>query len=146
VALGGQGGGQVDSHRGLADAALARGDREHPGGGVVAPEGDLLGGLPAAETRHHRLALLVGHHAEVDVHAPDAGQGRDGGGDVLGDAVLQRAAWHREQDRDLHHAVVADDHVGDHVEFGDGPVDLGVLHLGEGAEDLVASDHGIVHL
>ncbi len=52
--------GQVDRDRGLADAALARRDGEHPGGGSDGRLGRVLPGLPAGP-RHDRRPLVGVH-------------------------------------------------------------------------------------
>src|SRR5215217_4828460 len=95
----------------------------------------------AAPGGDHRLALVLGHHPEVDLDPGDAGQGRDGRGHVPGDAVLERAAGHGEEHLDGDQAARVDGDVLDHVELGDGPVDLGVHHLPEGCQYLFARDH-----
>src|SRR4029453_8299646 len=77
----------------------------------------------AAQAGDNGLALVLGHDPEVDLDPGDAGQGGDGRGDVPGDAVLERAAGHGEQDLDGDQAAVVDGDVLDHVEVGDGPVD-----------------------
>ena len=46
-----------------------------------------------------------------------------------------------QQHLDRDQAAGVDRDVLDHVEVGDGPVDLGVHHLPEGCHDLVARDH-----
>ena len=104
VPLGGQAGGQVDGHRGLADPAFAGGDGQHPGGRVVAPEGDLLlllGRAEAAQAGHHvawRWSSVITPRSDLD--PGDPGQRGHGGSDVLGDPVLQRAAGDGEQHLD----------------------------------------------
>ena len=65
--------GEVDRHRRLADAALAGGDREDLGQRVGPGERDLLLRLAAAQRLLQAGALLVGHHAEGQVDAGDAG-------------------------------------------------------------------------
>ena len=55
---------EVDGDRGLADAALAAGDREDLGQRAGLGEGDLALGLAAAEDLLEAGALLGGHHAE----------------------------------------------------------------------------------
>ena len=75
----GQRGGQVDGHRGLADAALAGGDRVDPGQRVRAWRTGSR--APASPPRSFWLqagALLVAHHAEGHVDAGDAGDARPG--------------------------------------------------------------------
>ena len=61
-----QGHGEVHRDRGLADAALAGGDRDHLGQGVGARERDLALGLAAPQLVPQRHPLLVAHHPEVD--------------------------------------------------------------------------------
>ena len=54
------------------------------------------------------LALLGGHHPEVDRHRGDPGDRADRGGDVVGQLVPQRAAGDGEQQLDPDGAVGAD--------------------------------------
>ena len=68
-AVGGHRRGQVDGHRGLADAALAGGDRVDPGQRAGLGERDLALGRAAAQRGRQLLALLVAHHVERDVDA-----------------------------------------------------------------------------
>ena len=98
--VGGQRGGQVDGDRRLADAALARGDGEHPGGGGHRGVGRLLARRssgpwpwpppsPRRSARSSRASTL-GH----------AGQRADPGLDVALDLGPQRAPGGGEGDRD----------------------------------------------
>jgi hypothetical protein len=123
---------QVDRHRGLADAALAAGDREHLGQRPGLGERDLLGRLTTAQLSLERGALLVGHRPQRQLdraHALDAAEGR---ADVAVDGVLQRASRHGEQHRDPHDARCVDLEMLDHAQLGDRPLDLGVVDGGQG--------------
>jgi hypothetical protein len=127
----------VDGHRGLADTALAAGDREHLGQRAGLGERDLALGLAAAQGLLEVGALLGGHHAELEVDRGDAFDGGHGRRDVAVDGVLEGAAGHREQHLDRHPAVVGDVDGLDHVELGDGALDLGVVDRGERGVDLL---------
>ena len=104
-ALGGQRGGQVHGDRGLAHAALARGDGDDPGGGGHGGVGRRLLHVPAGPG--HGVGLLLGVHlGPVELHAGHAGERLDPGDDVLLDLGPQRAAGGGEGDGDGDEAVV----------------------------------------
>jgi len=67
------GGSEVDGHRRLAHAALARGNAVDPGQAVRLGEGDLALGIAAAQVGPQLGPLLVAHDPE----------GHGGGGDAL---------------------------------------------------------------
>ena len=71
-------------------------------------------------------SLLVGHHVEVDTNPRDVRHFHNCRGDVLGDAIAQRAALRREVDAHVDRAVIGDGHRLHHAQIGDRPVDLGV--------------------
>ena len=139
---GGQGHGQVDRHRRLADAALAAGHREDPGQRGGLGERDLRDRLAAAQLGLQRPALLVAHHVEFHPHPRHPLDGADRGGHLARDRVPQRAARDREPDIHPDGAVRCDVYVLDHAEFRDGPVDLRIVHAGERAGDLFGGGGG----
>ena len=109
-----EGHGQVRGDRGLADAALAGGDQQHPGGALRVGEGDgpalgvAVGGLAArragrvaVELQAQIGALLVGHDPEGQVDRRDTDGGQRAGDAAL-DLVAQGAAGHREGDLEGH--------------------------------------------
>jgi hypothetical protein len=124
-------GGQVDGHRGLADAALARCDREHAGEGVGLRERDLLVGLPTPQLPLQCLALLGAHHVELDLDAGHPGDALDRRGHLAGDLVAHRAAGDRQEHLDPDLAARLDPHRLDHAQLGDRPADLRVVHGGQ---------------
>ena len=131
-----QGGRQVDRDAGLAHAALAAGDAVHPGARPRLRErDDRLGTGRPAQSGLQRLALLLRHHAEVDRHAGHPRYRGDRLGDVVAQLVLQRAAGDGEQDAQPYRAARVHGHRLDHVQFGDRPVDLRILHGGERVAD-----------
>ena len=140
---------EVGGNRRLADATLARRDREHAGAGVDERVGPVLvaavalvrlGGAAAVQPGCHGGALLVGHHGEVDVDPADAGQRAHGVGDAPRDLGPQRAA--RDRERDGHaDAVALDRDRAHHVEIDDRLVDLGVLDGPQRIEHLGLCGH-----
>lgn len=92
AALGRHRRGEVDRHRGLADAALAARHRVDTGQRGRLGERDLLGRLTAPELLLEGLALFFAHHVEVDLHPGDTRDLGDGGGDVTRDRVAQGTA------------------------------------------------------
>ena len=151
VALLGQRDGEVDGDAGLADAALARRDQQRPG--LRAGLGErhlatlgvpvrlaLAGGVAGVAVHHHPhgLALLVGHHREVEgdpLHTGQRGQGR---GHPAGDLVAQRAAGNGERDQHIDDAVVVERRLADHAEVDDRAPQLGILHGPQGLDDLLS--------
>ena len=115
---------EVDRQRRLADAALARRDRDHA---RALLDGDLtLAVGPAAlQLRAQRGALLLVHVREADRDGLDARHGADVHPDLRLEVRLERAARDREPDRDVHVAAVDVDGV-DHSELHDVAPDLGV--------------------
>ena len=65
------------------------------------------------------------------------GSGASGLGHAPLDLRLERAAGHREADRDQH-AAAADVHVAHHPEVDDAAVQLRVVHVAQDAQHLVA--------
>ena len=112
--------GEVDGDRGLADAALAAGDREDLGQRAGLGERDLALRLAALQGLLEAGALLGGHHAEREVDVGDAG-----------DRGRRRAVTSRlmvsfsgqpgdgQQHGDAHPARVVDVDGLDHAELGD---------------------------
>jgi hypothetical protein len=84
-----------------------------------------------AQAGLQRLALLLGHHAEVDLDRLDARERGQRGGDVAGQLVAQRATGDGQQQLDPDQAA-GDREALDHAELGDRPADLGVVDGGEG--------------
>ena len=78
AALAGEGDGEVDGDRALADAALAAGDGEHPRRRRHLRVAGVLAGVPAG-LEHDVAALLGGHLAPGDAHLADAGMDSRGG-------------------------------------------------------------------
>ena len=132
VTLRGQRDGEVGGDARLADAALARrdeqwsslraglGERDRPPLGMavcLALSGS--GGRVAVEPLAQRLALVVGHHREVEVDAIDAVEGRDSIGHATLDLVAQRAPGDGEGDEDGGRAVATQLDVANHPEVDD---------------------------
>jgi hypothetical protein len=86
------------------------------------------------------LALLVGHHGELEVDARHALERGDGAVDAALDLVAQRAPRHGEGDQDTDAAVGADVDRAQHAEVDDRAVQLGVLHGAQCVDDLVVGD------
>ena len=140
LALLGERGGEVDGERRLADAALARRDRDHARRGVDRDPLRPLGrraAQPAGE-RRRSSGVITSNASEVE---RDAGERADEARDLLLERVAERAAGDRQRDRDVHVAALDPD-VADHVELRHGPAQLGVDDLLERLEDVVAGDHG----
>ena len=87
----------------------------------------------AVEALAQLLALVVGHHREVEADGVHPVEGGDGGGDAVGDLVAQRAAGHGEGDQDADPAAVDAD-VADHAEVDDRAVQLRVLDGPQGLD------------
>src|SRR4029450_924985 len=87
-------GGQVHRYRGLANPALAGRDRVDPGHRGCLGERDVPAGLGAAQLGLQRLALLLGHYPERDLHPGDSVDPAYRIGDVAGQRLLERAARH----------------------------------------------------
>ena len=139
-ALGGHRGGEVDGHRRLADAALAGGDRRRRGSATRAwRTGPRARRGRRAACVAERLALLVGHDAELDAHggrrrarAPTAAV------TSLRDLVAHRAAGDGQQARGRRRVPSAAISTRvDHAELGDRAVDLGVVDRREGGRHLL---------
>jgi hypothetical protein len=117
--------GEVDAHRALADAALARGDRD-----------DVL------DAGHELLCLArlgtTDHRAPRDVDALYADRGK-GGLDVRLDLVLERAGRRRQLDRERD-ARTVDGDILDHVEGHDVAPELGLLDVAQRVEDRALGD------
>ena len=128
---------EVRRQRGLADAALAGGDRDHA---AVPGQADDVVALrcAAAELRRQRLTLLGRHHRERERESPYAGNVGERLVDLFLEGVPQRAAGDRQHDRERDDAVLDLD-VPDHVELRHGPLELGVDHLLERGEDRLAA-------
>ena len=144
---------QVRGDGRLADATLARrheqrprlraglGERDGPTFGV--PVGVTLTGRRAGiavQALAELLAVVVGHHGELEVDASDPVERCDGVGDASCDLVAQRAAGDGEGDQDPDPPVVAEVDVAQHPEVDDRSVQLRVLDGPESVDDLLAGD------
>jgi hypothetical protein len=133
--------GEVHRDARLADPALARRDRDDGGGrGERDPMLRRLGARPPAELVHERLPLLLAHRREGDLDALHPGERAEGGGHVLRDAVLQRAALDRDQDVDADEPVLDLD-PPEHPDVLDRATDLRVEDRPERLADLCLADH-----
>ena len=123
----GEGHGEVDADRALADAALAGRD----GDDVLDARNELL-----------RLARLraADHGAPRDLDLLDADAGQHGAGVAL-DLVLERAGRRRQLDRERDGVAVDDDRL-DHVERDDVAPELGLLDGAQGLEHGPFGDGG----
>ena len=122
--------GQVDGHRGLADATLTRRHRKDAGRRIGLRKRNLGFGLAAAQLLFQLAALLIAHRVHghgnlanaVDVLDRGAGIGLDGG--------LHGAA--RDGQINANGDVVSFDidrfH---HIQFGDGAADFWILYVGK---------------
>ncbi len=133
----GERGCDVDRQRRLADAALARRDRDH-----ARRRRELDAALldAAAEARRQRRALVGAHHVEVQLDALDVRQRRDVLAHLVLEARAQRAAGDGERDRHLDAAFVDLD-AAHHPELGDRAAQLGIDHVPERGQDLVVGRH-----
>ena len=101
-ALGRQGAGQVDGHRGLSHAALAAGHGKHLGQRSWLVERDAPLAAGAAELLLQRVALGLRHDLQVDVDGGDAGNAQQRRLRIPRDRVPERAAGDGEQHRQAH--------------------------------------------
>ena len=133
-AAGGQGHGQVDRDRRLADAALARGDGQHPGRRRHGRLGRVLPGLPAGPGHdggplvgvHGRHLHLDGAHPVERPHVVHH---------VPLDLAAQRAGGDGQRHVDGDVAALDGDRP-DHAEVDDGVAQLGVDHRPQAVADL----------
>ena len=154
----GQGDGQVHRHRGLADAALARGDPDHARGGVGAEEGRHRrgrgvpvpgvvvtvvvtvagGGAPehagAQAVPQHGPRFVV-HHHEVELDLLDARDAHQAPVDPLGQLVGAGPRRHGQGHLDEHPAP-ARPHRTDQAEIAERQAQLGVLDRAERSLEL----------
>jgi len=137
-----EGGREVHRDTGLADAALARGDRDDRGLRRERDRGLRGGGGTAAEPRDQLLPLLRAHRRELDIDALHALERLDGGGHVARDPVLERTSFDGEEDVDPDDATV---HVDgpQHADLVDGSADLRVLDALQRLADLCFRGHGL---
>ena len=134
-APGGQGHGQVDRDRRLADAALARRDGQDPGRGGDRRLGGVLAGLPAGPGHDGGPLLGVhGRHLHVDRAHPV--EGPHVVDDVLLDLAPQRAGGdgQRHVDDDV---AALDGDAPDHAQVDDGVAQLGVDDRPQAVADLL---------
>ena len=144
---------QVGGDGRLADTAFARRDQQRPRPRAGLGERDgppfgvsvrlTLAGRRARITVQplaQLLAVVIGHHGELEVDASDAVEWRDGVGDASCDLVAQRAAGDGEGDEDPDSSVVVQVDVAEHPEVDDRSVQLRVLDGTERIDDLLARD------
>ena len=86
-------------------------------------------------------ALSIGHHAQLDAHVADAGQGAHRRRHPVRDLRAHRAALDGEGDLHLHDAPRRDADVVDHVQLDDAAVQFGVVDPVESLEDLLVRGH-----
>ena len=141
VSLGRERDRQVHRDARLADAALARGDRDHTGRTVREERAAALARprRPVPEPLDERGSLLLAHRRHPHVHLCDA-EGRERRPHVAGDAVLQRTARDREQHVDADGAVHLD--ALEHVEILDRLADLGSRTLRSAVGPVLRSPPG----
>src|SRR5215212_5718574 len=120
-------GGQVYGYCALADSPLAAHHGDDAGLGLV-PEGGGQLRRAAVQRREEVLAVLVGHHAEVDLHTTDALDHHQPVGDVGDDPVLERTARRRKRDTDRDVRTLYLDAL-DHVQRDEISPDLRVPHV-----------------
>ena len=143
----------------LADAALAGRDQQRTGlrAGLGERDPAALGvavrlcrgrrvaaGSPCSLVAQ-RLALVVGHHGEVEVRRrahPRAARPRRSPGSGSRCAAGTRRRSGRSRTRTSPSALIVD--VADHAEVDDRAVQLGILDRAEGLDDLVGGGHGRV--
>ena len=144
VPPGGQGGGQVDRDRGLADPALPAGHGQDPGGerdlGLRRPLGGLLAGLG-----HEAGPLGGGHGAGADLDAGGTGQAAEAALDVAFDLAAEGAGGDGEGDLHADQPLFVDGDVAHHAEVDDAGVQLGVDDGLEHAPDLFGSRAVRIH-
>ena len=134
VAEAGQGDRQVDRHRGLADASLARGDGENPRrhghAGLRAPPRACQRAL-----RHDPLAAGCVELAHLDPDRTHPGEGLDPGGHVSLQLGAQRASRDRQGDLDQHIALGSHLCGANHPEVDDVVAELGIDHRAQRLSD-----------
>ncbi len=94
----------------------------------------------AVERAPELLAIVVGHHGELELDRLDTVELRGGVGDPTLDLALQRAAGNGQRDEHPDDTVVADLDAAQHAELDDGAVELRVLDGSEGFDDLFLGD------
>ena len=97
----------------------------------------------AVQGAAQRLALVVGHHGEVELHAGHAVERLDGTGDAVLDLVAQRTSGDREGDEDVGGSAVVELGAPEHPEVDDRAVQLGILDRSKGCYESVV--HLIAH-
>ena len=125
----GQRDGQVHRDRGLADAALARGDGQHPGAGRHRRLRSILLGLPAG-TGHDGGPLVCVHGGDPHLDGGHPVERPGVADDVTLDLRAQRAGGDGQGhvDRDPSPVLVDGAH---HAQVDDGVAQLGVDHLAQ---------------
>ena len=134
--------GEIDSHGGLPDAALAAGDGDRPGLGAGAEE--CLDELIAlAEASPQRVAFVAGHRVQLHVDPAAAGDLVERLLGLGADLVAQGTARGGEHDRRADALIVGDD-VPDHSELDDAALQFRVLYGRERAPDVFVR-HAYLH-
>src|SRR4029079_1188154 len=131
-----EGSGEVRGERGLADAALAAGHRDHARGRA---DGDSRRALrdASAQPLGERGLLLRRHDVEAEPDGLHTLDGRERALHLLLEAGPQRTAGDGESDGDVAPPAV-DLHVADHVELDDRAPELGVDDAHERLHDFFA--------
>ena len=96
--------------------------------------------LPALKFGAQCLALLIGHHRELEVDRGDPVERHDRVVHAVLDLVAQWASGDGQGDEDRHRAVGSRLGAPDHVEVDDRAVQLGILHRTQRLDDLLRRD------
>ena len=122
------------------------GERDRPTLGVTVGLGLAGGGAGrAVQLDPQVLALLVGHHREVELDVGDAVECGDGVGDPILDLVAQGASGDGEGDQDVGGAGVVELGPPEHPEIDDRAVQLRILDRSQRFDELVVRDCHAVH-
>ena len=130
------------SRLGLGTLTWARDTTEEQARGLLQAFVEAGGTLldTAAEPRRQRGALVRAHYVEVEVDGVDARERRDVLLHLILEARAQRAAGDGQSDRHLDPAAVELD-AAHHLELGHRAAQLGIDHIPERGQDLVAARH-----
>ena len=91
------------------------------------------------------LAVLVGHHGELEIDRVDTVEFGGGVGHTPLDLGLQRTSRHGQCDQHADDAVAHDRDAAQHAEIDDRAVQFGVLDGTQGLDDLLFGDDGSAH-